>query len=165
MARQTVVIQVEGVLRKPAGAVIESGRNLYAALSQHYRIVLVSEEDDRDQVSTWLSMEGFRTHDHLVCSGDWRPRHEAPWVATMLALKVSYGYPVSLVVVPSPADAADLIRHGYDTLLFTMAAYALPEWRPDHKAGIQPWEDLSEEVSRQEQIRAQDNRWEQATLW
>lgn len=159
MAQPTAVIQIEGVLRKPVtGAPIDSGRRLYHGLASTYRIVLVSEGDDREHTGHWLGMEGFTKHDHIVYSGDWHPRHEERWVATAGTLKIQFGYDTDLFVVPSPHDAAALIRHGYNALLFVVAAYALPEWRPDHRQGVQPWEELVDEITAQRALRAKDKR-------
>lgn len=159
MPQPTAVIQIEGVLRKPVtGAVIDSGRRLYQGLASTYRIVLVSEGDDRQYLGHWLGMEGFTKHDHIVYSEDWRTRHKERWVATAGTLKTTFGYDVDLCVVPDPHDAAVLIEHGYNTMCFVQAAYALPEWRPDHRQGVQPWLDLVGEVQRQQSLRADDKR-------
>lgn len=159
MPQPTAVIQIEGVLRKPVtGAPIDSGRRLYHGLASTYRITLVAEGDDRQNTSHWLGMEGFTKHDHIVYSGDWRPRHGEQWVATAGVLKIQYGYDTDLFVVPGPHDAAALIRHGYNVLLFVQASYALPEWRPDHRQGVQPWDELMAEIAAQRSLRAKDRR-------
>lgn len=159
MSKPTAVMQVEGVLRKPVtGAVTDSGRRLYHGLAGTFRLVLASEGDDRQYLNNWLSMEGFVKHDHIVYSSDWRPRADNWWVGTAGTLKFRYGYAVELFIVPDPRDVAALISHGYNTLLFTQAAYALPEWRPDTRAGVRPWGDLVGEIDAQQALRAADTR-------
>lgn len=165
MPQPTAVIQVEGVLCKPVtGAPIDTGRRLYHGLASTFRIVLVSDGDDREYTSTWLGMENFGKHDHIVYSGDWRPRHEERWVATAGVLKLQFGYDTELFIVPDPHDAAALIRHGYNALLFVQASYALPEWRPDHRQGVQPWEELMGEIAAQRTLRATDKRMDHDPL-
>jgi hypothetical protein len=165
MAQPTAVIQVEGVLRKPVtGAPIDTGRRLYHGLASTFRIVLVSDGDDREYLGHWLGMENFGKHDHIVYSGDWRPRHEEQWVATAGVLKLQFGYDTELFIVPDPHDAAALIRHGYNALLFVQASYALPEWRPDHRQGVQPWEELMGEIAAQRTLRATDKRMDGGIL-
>lgn len=162
MAQPTAVIQLEGVLRKPVtGAPIDSGRRLYHGLASTYRIVLVSEGNDRTYFGTWLGMEGFSKHDHIMYSGEWRPQNQEWWVATAQTLRLSYGYDTDLFVVPDPRDAAALITHGYNALLFVQASYALPEWRPDDPKGIQPWAELQGQIDAQRALRATDKRMDE----
>lgn len=164
MPQPTAVMQVEGVLRKPVtGAPIESGRRLYLGLSQFYRIVLVTE-NDRQYSGEWLGMHSFTRHDHIVYFEDSIVTRKYFWLDTARSLRTRYGYDVDTCVVPDPADAALLIRYGFSTLLFTQAAYALPEWSPDHSKGIKPWEELTAEVQRGRAIRAADKRMEDDPL-
>lgn len=164
MPQPTAVLQVEGVLRKPiTGATIDTGRRLYLGLSQFFRIVLVTDETDHDRINTWLGMEGYARHDHVVY-GDGLLRRmfpdDEPWLITANTLKVGYGYDLDLIVLPDPHDAAVLIKRGYNTLLFTQAAYAFPEWRPDHPGGVKPWSDLETEILKGRAMRATDKRME-----
>lgn len=161
MPKPTAVMQVEGVLRKPVtGAPIDEGRRLYHGLAGTFDIVLVSEGNDQQYYKTWLGMEGFAKHAHVVYSGEWRPEADNWWVRTAGMLKLSYGYNTALFVIPDPLDATALIGRGYSTLLFTQASYALPEWMPDSKPGIRPWAELIAEVERGRALRAADKRME-----
>lgn len=161
MPQPTVVMQVEGVLRKPiTGAVIDSGRRLYLGLAQFYRVVLVTEETDHDLINGWLNMHSFTRHDHIVYGDVDVSTARSRWVSIAKMLRHSYGYDVDLCVLPDPAEAARLIEIGFSTMLFTKAAYALPEWRPDHRKGVQPWLDLVGEVQHQQTLRADDRRME-----
>lgn len=159
MSKPTAVMQVEGVLRKPVGgAVLDSGRRLYHGLAGTFRLVLVSHDEDKRYVNNWLSMEGFTKHDHIASFGEWRPRADNEWVGMAGSLKLQYGYNTELFVVPAPHDAAALIEHGYNALLFIVAAYALPEWRPDTRKGVRPWSELMAEIDVQRYLRAGDKR-------
>lgn len=162
MAQPTAVIQVEGVLRKPiTGAVMDSGRRLYLGLASFYRIVLVTSETDSQGMTSWLGMNSFARHDHIVYPMAWAQDTRVPqWLNTARTLQLRYGYDVGMVVLPDPADARALIEHGYSTLLFTDAAYSLPEWRPDHRAGVQPWGELEDEIRHGLALRARDSRME-----
>ena len=162
MPQPTAVIQVEGVLRKPVtGAVMDSGRRLYLGLASFYRIVLVTDETNQQGMHTWLAVNSFARHDHIVFPMTWAADIRVPqWLNTARTLKLSYGYDVDVIVIPDPANARVLIEHGYSTLLFTDAAYSLPEWRPDSKPGIQPWGELEEEIRYGLALRAKDQRME-----
>jgi hypothetical protein len=157
--KSTVVIQVEGILRKPVGGqVLDSGRRLYHGLAGTYNLVLVTEDTNREQSKTWMALEGFDKHAHVeYCAVGFSPAY---WHVVVMALKLSYGYIVEYVVQPDPVTAEFLIRRGYSTLLVTNAAYALPEWRPDAPTGVKPWEELVAEIHGQRALRAADKRME-----
>lgn len=158
----TAVMQVEGVLRKPVtGAVIESGWRLYHGLAGTYRLVLVTDDPDHQHSRDWLGMEGFSKHDHIVYWDGRSAPEPDTWLDTARTLKLAYGYDVDVIVLPDPKSAAALIRRGYSTLLLTQAAYALPEWRPDHDPGLRPWADLAREIETQRRLRAADKRMEE----
>lgn len=162
MAQPTVVIQVEGVLRKPVtAAVLEAGRRLYHGLASTYRIVLVTSSTDRLSSGGWLGMNGFSRHDHIVYGDEDVPATSEWWVSVAKRLKLAYGYDTELFVVPDPHDAMQLIRHGFSVMLFVQAAYAIPEWRPDHRQGVRPWAELTAEVEVQRALRAGDNRMQE----
>lgn len=159
MAQPTAVIQIEGVLRRPVGGgVIDSGRRLYHGLAGTYRIVLATRDDDREYHGGWLGMEGFSKHDHVVYGDIPVSGTREWWPSLARALKGQYGYDVDVFVIPDPHDAAELIGHGHNVLLFAQASYALPEWRPDATPGVVPWAELTAEVTRQRQLRADDAR-------
>lgn len=154
-------MQVDGVLRKPVtSAPIDSGRRLYHGLAGTYRIVLATEDTDRQHLSGWLGMEGFIKHDHIVYGDEPVSTTREWWPSIARALRGRYGYDTDLFVVPDPQAATSLIEGGFNVLLFVQAAYALPEWRPDMKRGARPWKQLVAEVATQRLLRADDNRME-----
>jgi hypothetical protein len=164
MPKPTAVVQVEGVLRKPVtSGVLETGRRLYHGLAGTFRIVLVTWETPV-RLAPWLGMEGFDKHDHIVYPVNWPQARIPEWLNVARTLTLAYGYNTELVVVPDPGDAAVLLEHGYSTLLFTDAAYSLPEWRPDHKAGVQPWDALVSEITTQRALREADKRTKEDPL-
>lgn len=159
MPLSTAVIQVEGVLRKTVTrAPLDMGKRLYHGLAATYNLVLVTEDTDRTQAKTWMAMEGFEKHAHIVFGDADVGRDSSHWLAIVKMLKLSYGYNIEYVVQPDPVEAAQLIKRGYNSLLVTNAAYALPEWRPDAWGKIQPWSELVEEVIKDKQLRAADKR-------
>jgi hypothetical protein len=166
MPQPYVAIQVEGVLRRSiTGAPLESGKRLYHSLALHYQIVMVTEETDRDHVKGWLGMEGMSKHAHVVY-GDSHvpPRAETRWLGIARLLRVTYGYDLEYLVLCDPHEARVLIELGYSVMLVHNAAYADPGWRPDASKGIQPWDELVEEITSQRAARAADKRTEEDPL-
>jgi hypothetical protein len=155
----TVAIQIEGVLRKTVTrAPLDMGKRLYHALAAEYNLVLVTEDADREQSKTWLAMEGFSKHAHVqFCTIGYSPEY---WLAAVKMLKLQYGYAIEYVIQPDPVTAELLIRKGFNSMLVTNAAYALPEWRPDSNVGVEKWDSMVAEVDRQRQLRAEDKRME-----
>lgn len=167
MSNPTAVVQVEGVLRKPvSGTVLDSGRRLYHGLAGTFRLVLVAVEATNAQhMTSWLGMEGFTKHDHIVYPMQWAQDTRVPmWLNIARTLTHAHGYNVELTVLPGPEDAMVLIEQGYSTLLFTDAAYSLPEWRPDHRAGVKPWKELVGEIETQRALRAADKRMQEREI-
>jgi diphthamide synthase (EF-2-diphthine--ammonia ligase) len=155
----TVAIQVEGVLRKTVTqAPLDQGKRLYHALAVEYNLVLVTEDLDREQMKTWLAMEGYSKHAHVVFGDSVMNYDKSWWLAVAKTLKLSFGYDIEYIVQPDPVEAATLVKHGYNSMLLTNAAYALPEWRPDAWGKVQPWNEIVEEVITQKRLRAEDKR-------
>lgn len=162
MAQPTAVIQVEGVLRKPVGgAVLDSGRRIYHGLASMYSLVLVSEHANKTHMKTWLGMEGFSKHAHVVYRSDIEAYPEDMWTTIAMQLRNTYGYDVAMCVIPDPADAAALLGKGFNTMLVTSAAYSLPEWRPDASKAVRSWDDLHAEIAVQRLLRGADKRMEE----
>lgn len=158
--KPTAVIQVDGILRKPGyGHVLDTGRRLYHGLAATYNVVLVSHESDKAHLKEWLAVEGFDKHAHI----EWLPSEGVTpnyWHETVNRLKARYGYPVEYAVITDPRVAARLLGYGYNVLLVANAAYAVPEWHPDTKPGVRAWQELTQEIDRQRQLRAADKRME-----
>lgn len=149
----TAVMVLEGVLRKTSGgAIIPEGKRLYAGLSSVGQLILMTFELEKF-VTPWLETEGLINHDRL-----WTAHPSAGIVAEMNYLRAVARYPVDMVITAQPADAVDLIKGGYNTLLFTHAEYAYPSWRPDTVQGVQPWDELSKQVADVARMKAQDSR-------
>lgn len=163
MPQPTAVFQVEGILRKPVGGQpLDSGRRLYHGLASMYSLVLVTESTDRQQIKTWLAMEGFDKHAHIIHDMDTGVAGTGIWwLTTANMLRNNHGYNIEYFVLNDPEAASYLIKYGYSTLLVTNAAYALPEWRPDADKGVTAWADLAAEIDRQRTLRAADKRMEE----
>lgn len=141
--------------------VLETGRALYHGLAGTFRIVLISF-DSKPYVEPWLGMEGFDKHDHIVYPLTWpQDGRVSQWLTIARTLTHVHGYNVEMTVVPEPSAARVLLEHGYTVLLFSDAAYGLPEWRPDHRAGVRPWADLEAEITAGRILRAADRRLEE----
>lgn len=152
----SAVIAVDGVLRWSHGSPpIPQGRRLYRALAESWKIILAVRNPD-GPLEDWLLTEGFTRHDHLVDLAGF-----ADWPHAVNHLRSRMAYDVDLVVTADPADAVSVLARGRNTLLFSSAAYGLPEWRPDADMSLRPWDDLASEIDHQARMRAGDERLEE----
>jgi hypothetical protein len=148
----TSLIFIDGVLRKmTGGTLIPEGRRLYVSLSNTGRIVLAGLVHDREQLELWLELNGCVSHDFVFWC------HGQSWAAVANTLRRE-GYDVDLVVVPDPNEAQQLIKVGFNTLLFTHAEYAHPDWRPDAPRGVQAWIEITDRVAAEARAKAKDTR-------
>lgn len=164
MPTTTVVIQVEGILRKPVtGLTLDSGKRLYHSLASMYNIVLVTEETNREHMSGLLAMEGFDKHAHVIY-GDFlgevygEEAFQPWWLVVALQLTNRFGYNIEYFVLSEPYGAKLLIDGGYSTIVVTNAEYALPDWLPGNSLKPRPWDDYEEAIDRQRRARQSDDR-------
>ncbi len=146
------LIAVEGVLRKLMGGLpIPEGLRLYSSLASTGQIILMSRED-RAPLTDWLELHGLVRHAFV---------HECPrdfTLANQANVLRREGYAIDLVVVPEPQEAQTLIAAGFNTVLFTHAAYSHPSWRPDTAKGVQLWSEITEQVAEAARMKATDER-------
>lgn len=142
------LISIEGVLRKTmGGAPIPEGRRLYVSLANTGRIILLAYGLNSSE--EWLELNGCVQHDFIVRGTN------AIELANALRRE---GYNIDLVVVPDPGEAQQLIAAGLNTLLFTHAEYAHPDWRPDAPRGVQAWSEIAKRVADEARAKAKDSR-------
>ncbi|MFE2539112.1 hypothetical protein [Actinacidiphila glaucinigra] len=147
------VMIVEGVLRTPdAEAHYDTGWGLYHALAKNSRLYLLSHTWTEQDNALWLAKR------HL--SGHLAYLHQpTPGPAGRLeTLERIRSWRISLVLEPDPSCAAAELTAGWNTSLFTHAAYTQPQWRPDYNAAPRPWDDLAQAIERQDRLRLTDPR-------
>ena len=146
------LIVVDGVLRKlSGGSPIPEGVRLYQSLVMTGGVILLSE-DGTPATTDWLELNGCVQHDFVRVTPPGQPM-----VHRVNVLRRE-GYPVDLVVVPDPDDARLLIAAGLNTVLFTHAEYAHPDWRPDAPKGVQTWAEIVDYAKSQARAKATDVR-------
>jgi hypothetical protein len=152
---------VTGVLRTPMGKTIPEGIALYRALTAEYTgmsLMLLNEPDADTVFDDFCLNEGLVDHTAVVPYDIYAaPSDQGNRLAQVTNLRLS-GYALAFVVEPDPDTCALLISKGYNTLLFTHAEYAYPDWRPDASLKPRPWTELSQQVADQARLRAEDKR-------
>lgn len=158
MATNSVVITVEGVLQKNVSyAPIVQGKALYIGLSNVYNLLLVTDSNDEKLLERWLDLENLNKHGMIVYN-DAVLAAKSPGERRLAQVNIlrSRGYAIDFVIDPAPDVSAKLLGAGISVLNFLHSSYSLPEWRPDFKESIKPWEEIVETNERLAYLKAQD---------
>lgn len=147
-------VQVEDVLMTPSGQRCLAGITFYRSVLMAYNVVLIGLEDHTD----WLYRAGISGFDNFVQVEGHRLALRSDIVQTVTNLRLVHKYPIEMVVVTDPTVASLLFEAGYVVSLFMHPTYARPEWRPDTRKQITPWEDLAAAMSAEMLRAAADDR-------
>ena len=143
------VITIEGILKADnQDGIIGEGTRLYYALSEHYRIILTSEEGDPRKLEHWLKSNGFNEHSQVLIG-------EAVPILNKLR---SGGTALSLFLSPNPDTIRRAMQAGIASILFLHPRYSHPSFRPDWDGLPRPWDELVDEVEKQNIMKAEDKR-------
>lgn len=149
----TAVITVEGVLRTLVGnRIIPEGARLYRALKSVGQVVLITASED-NLLERWLELEGLPKADRIMdeLSG------LDDYGLVLRTLRGVWHYDIDMVVDSDPDYVALAFDRGYNTLLFTHAQYAHPDWRPDADNRVS-WSDFVGRIESDITIKANDKR-------
>lgn len=149
----TAVITVEGVLRTMVGnRIIPEGARLYKALKSVGQVVLITASE-ASLLERWLELEGLPKADNIMdeLSG------LDDYGDVLRTLRGVWHYNVDMVVDSDPDYVALALDRGYNTVLFTHAQYAHPDWRPDSAKKVS-WADFVGRIESDLTIRANDKR-------
>lgn len=150
----TSVVVIDGVLRKlVGGAPIPEGVRLFRSLLSTGRVVLLGDVEPGGpaQILDWLELNGCTGHDFV----DYALGQTHLYMLNRLRRQ---GYDIDLVVEPDPRMAQEIIKGGYNTLLYTHSQYAHPSWRPDAAKGVQPWGEIVDLTAKLARLKAADER-------
>lgn len=161
----TVAIVLEGVLRREVGeGTIGQGVRLYAGLMETYKVALITDNDDVDQVKHWLRVNGLSKHAYLIPPALKDPEDPAERRMAQISRLRQAGCTVELLIEPNPLIAAHVMKQGIAVLNYLHPSYANPRFRPDFREEVTPWSELVVEVERQRALREEDQRPHMETL-
>jgi hypothetical protein len=156
---RVIAVALDGVLRKPLDKEAQDfgAAMLYQALREHFRIIVLGgldlEQDEHflaiNNLLGYVRVEPMRPEDG---------RTDEDRVSAQIRRLRAEGFHFEFLVVPDPDLAVDLLRTGQPVLLYSHPTYTAESWRPDFEGGIQPWGDLVEEISFQEQSLVEQRR-------
>lgn len=158
----TAAMAITGVLRNPVGGrPIPEGIAMYRALAEQFNLCLMADPDTNpEDWANFVLTEQLYSHTGPLMYPDFGPATDAENRLIQVTGLRHTGYAVAFVIEPDPATCALLLQKGYNTVLFTHAQYAHPDWRPDTKRKPRSWDELQQQVADNAAIRARDQRME-----
>lgn len=150
-----IVLSIDGVLRSAAGELVVDGLFLYRALKNIGRVVLLTEED-RQMIEVWLMQHNLADYDDLIDESVSVDPKE-PLRFRQLDVARSKGV-VHFYVDANPSYVAEGLRRGMTSILFNSPDYVRPEYQPDSKKSVRPWDEIVAERNRQQALKAADVR-------
>jgi hypothetical protein len=151
---QSVIMFAEDVLRIPVSeGHYDDGVALYRSLTQESRLYLISGLFTEANMDRWLFQRGLRGHiGYEYVRG-------TEFIDYLGGVKRFRGSSTPAFIVDANLSrAARFLRFGYPMLCLARPHYTDPRWRPDHTPNPQPWDELREELERQEELRYTDER-------
>ena len=153
-----IAMTLDGVLRSVTNkGPLRSGLLLYRALEAHASLAIIADTDTEESAKYWLATNGLDLHAYLVL-----PKTEDPLddgerrVIQINRLKESSS--VDFLIDPDPTVAQAVMASGTPVMLSLHPVYARPEFLPDYRAVAKPWDVLTKELVRQQDLRAKDTR-------
>ena len=92
----------------------------------------------------------FRSDLNIPALGDDPEFRQVEWVR-------SQG-PVDYVVTSDPVLTNKLLQVGVTTLVFMNPIYIKEEFRPDSRKGVRSWQEIADEIARQQDNYSEDER-------
>lgn len=155
---RTVAVVLDGVLRKPLDkeARDTSGIELFLALTEHFRVVVLGGENQDADVH-WLMVNGLTRYVHYEPIRPWDMGGITTQRLDQIGRLRAAGWQFDFVMVPDPVVAKDLYAMGVIALLYIHPVFTSHTFRPDFEGGIKSWEDMSAEVEWQLTAKATAN--------
>ena len=126
---------------------------MYKSLTERIRTVIIA--DDKEEAERWFKQNGMsKKLDDIV---DYKPTGEL----NVNLRRVEYCRNIGNVefVVTADVDLAkELLQAGVTTYLFMQPKYMRPEFRPDGRQGRKSWDNITEELDRQQELYSEDPR-------
>lgn len=151
----SVLLFLDGVLRKPNQSPIYEGTALYQSLNQTHRVLILCHQ--KGEAERWLKQNNIGTViDDII---DYKDPASTEDDEALRQVKFCQGRgKVDFVVTDDVELSKQLMENGITTLLFLHPKYARPEFRPDVPLGVRSWLEITQEIDRQQDLFREDPR-------
>lgn len=151
----SVLIFVDGVMRRPNNTPVNEGLRLYKHLADKERVILLC--NDKEDCDRWIKQNNLASKLDDIIDYDQPGLDEFERKLRQVQYCKSRG-PVEYVISDDIELAKTLLEQGYAVYLFLSPKYFSHKFRPDRPAGVKAWNDIVNELDRQQQLYDQDRR-------
>jgi hypothetical protein len=141
----TVIISVEGVLRKDDKTPIPEGIKLFRSMTANYRVV-VSSQSSRKEIEHWLKSNFVFDYANLYSKED---SHVSMSIRSRHLQLAQQEGRAEMFIDADPDSCAEALEKGITSILFATPKYFKVS------RDIKPWDSLADEQARQKQIIAE----------
>jgi hypothetical protein len=144
---------IDGVMRGDNGSPIRQGIDLYRTLREKNQVLILCPNKARDE--RWLKENKINAVDDLISSDV----HSATeWVEWKQVEYCRGKGSVEIVVTADPKLAEKLLSVGITSFMFLNPIYISERFRPDSQEGRKSWQDIKDEIIRQQDMYLNDHR-------
>ena len=151
-----VLIFIDGVMRREDNIPIPEGMRLYKHLAERERVLLIGK--DRVDIDRWMKQNNIASKlDDII---DFDPGYELDEISKkrrQIDYVRSKG-PVEYVITDDIELSRNLIEFGISTFLFLHPKYFSHKFRPDRPAGVTAWNNIIDELDKQQKLYEDDKR-------
>jgi hypothetical protein len=144
---------IDGVMRSDNGTPIRQGISLYRTLKETTQVFILCSHKGKDE--RWLRENKINVVDDLV--GPDVPS-ATEWVEWKQVEHCRGKGPVEYVVTSDPELAEKLLSAGITSVMFLHPTYISEKFRPDSQDGRKSWQDIKDEIVRQQDMFVNDSR-------
>jgi len=149
-----ILVELEGVLRGKKDEPIPVGIIMTAQLAAYNSITFMTELT-KAQAEQWINVNKVVDYDNLVDSSVGLVGEELS--PRQMKVARSKGN-VDLFVTNNPTNWAKAFEQGIPSIMFGVPSYTRLEFRPDAPKKVRAWNDIEDEIRRQNELRTKDKR-------
>lgn len=149
-----ILVELEGVLRGTKDEPIPAGILMIAQLAAYNSITFMTELT-RAQAEQWINVNKVVDYDNLLDSSVGLVGEELSPRQMMVARSKGN---IDLFVTNNPTNWAKAFEQGIPSIMFGVPSYTRLEFRPDAPKKVRAWNDIENEIRKQNELRTQDKR-------
>jgi len=142
-------------MRRENNSPVNEAIRLYKSISEKERVVLLG--DDKAEIDRWMKQNNLASKlDDII---DYKPSgvNNSELKYRQVEYARSKG-PVEYVITDDIELSKDLLEKGVCVYLFLHPKYFSHKFRPDRPVGVKAWDQIIEELDKQQKLYEEDNR-------
>jgi len=144
------VITIEGVLAETDDLMTtpptKLGKDLYDGLRATYRVILFSNQSDKELARYWLRKEGFKGWAMIMAYPSTWVGNEMGWKVSSVREMLGDGWDVGVVIDCDHRTQRAMLDEGIASMLVSYPAMARPGKLPESPGPLRPWSEIAATV-------------------